>query len=138
MALHDLQDRVSAMDAQTLTSEFQKFSSAQARMSKDGLDAFLAAHKMAHNDEIVGVLMERMDQNHDGELDLNEFIVVFKGRTDLEMIFKSCKFERYGVGVLLQAPRRQARECAGALFGAVGRTSGRCCVRRAAAHFTSP
>ena len=94
MALHELQERVSVMDEQTLTSEFQRFSSAQARMSKGGLAAFLAAHTMAHDDDILVSLMERMDQNHDGELDLNEFIAVFKGSTDLEMVFKSCKFER--------------------------------------------
>jgi len=94
MALHELQERVSAMDEQTLTSEFHKFSSAQARMSTGGLAAFLAAHKMAHNDEMLVALMERMDQNHDGELHVNEFIAVFKGSTDVEMLFKSCKFER--------------------------------------------
>jgi hypothetical protein len=94
MALHELQERVSAMDEQTLTSEFHKFSSAQARMSKGGLAAFLAAHTMAHDDEMLVALMERMDQNNDGELDVNEFIAVFKGSTDVEMLFKSCKFER--------------------------------------------
>jgi hypothetical protein len=63
-------------------------------MSKGGLTAFLKSHKMAHDEGIVVDLMERMDLNHDSEVDLNEFISVLKGCTELEMAFKSCNFER--------------------------------------------
>ena len=94
IALHELQRHLSAMDVQSLTSEFHKFTSAQDRMSKGGLTAFLKSHKMAHDEGIVVDLMERMDLNHDGEVDLNEFISVLKGGTELEMAFKSCNFER--------------------------------------------